>query len=274
MKLKHKAMEMAAIYKENPKIDAILLAGSVALSWEDEFSDIELHIIWKEAPTDKDRNGPIHSVQGRILTYHPYEDEEWSESYITPDGIKLEISSFLTSTIQSFIEDVVMKSDVCFDKQCLIASIQNGVGLHGQDTINLYKRKVANYPSGLSTRMISDNLDFGGRWNNRHALLERKDWLMLYSVLCDVQQKVMGILFGLNSLYVHHPAYKWMPHKIKQMHIKPNDFLPRMNKILLGNPRGSIVDLERLVNEVIELVDLHKPEIKIEKPKRDSSFVK
>ncbi len=140
MGLKHKAIEMATIYKQNSKVDAILLTGSVALGWEDEFSDIELHIIWKEAPTDANRIGPIRSVEGRILTYHPYEDEEWSESYVTHDGVKLEISSFLTSTIQSHIEDVVVKSEVSFDKQCLIASIQNGVGLYGQSVIDVLKK--------------------------------------------------------------------------------------------------------------------------------------
>lgn len=274
MNLKQKAIEIAAIYKANPKIDAILLAGSVAMGWEDEFSDIELHIYWKEAPTDDDRNGPIQSVQGNILAYHPYEDEEWSESYITHDGIKLEISNFLISTIQSFIKDVVMRYDVSFDKQCLIASIQDGVGLYGQSLINAFKRSVDNYPSELAVKMILENLNLGGRWNNRHALLERKDWLMLYDVLCGVQKKLMGVLFGLNSLYVHHPAYKWMPHKIEQMQLKPDDFLIRMNKILLGNPRESIRDLEHLVDEVFKLVELHKTEINMEKQKRESSYVK
>ena len=272
--MKQKAIELAAIYKENTKVDAILLAGSVAMGWEDEFSDIELHIIWKEAPTDEDRKGPIRSVEGSILTFHPYEDEEWSESYLTHEGVKLEISSFLTSTIQSHIEDVVVESDVSFDKQCLIASIQNGVGLYGHSVIDEFKKSVVKYPSGLATKMISDNLDLGGRWNNRHALLERKDWLMFYSVLCDVQRKLMGVLFGLNSLYVHHPAYKWMPHKIEEMHIKPDYFLPRMNKILLGNPIENLATLEQLVDEVIKLVELHKPEIDIEKQKQNISYLK
>ncbi|UAL45870.1 DUF4037 domain-containing protein [Sutcliffiella horikoshii] len=274
MDLKQKAIEMATIYKTNSKVDAILLAGSVALGWEDEFSDIELHIIWKEAPTDDDRKVPIQSVEGRILTYHPYEDEEWSESYVTQDGVKLEISSFLTSSIQSHIEDVMVKSDVSFDKQCLIASIQNGVGLYGHSVIDVFKKSVVKYPSELAAKMISDNLDLGARWNNRRALIERKDWLMLYNVLCEVQKKLMGVLFGLNSIYMHHPAYKWMSHKIKEMHIKPDDFLSRMNNILLGNPSESLSSLEQLVDEVIKLVELYQPKINIEKQKHNISYAK
>lgn len=261
MDLKQKAIEMATIYKTNSKVDAILLAGSVALGWEDEFSDIELHIIWKEAPTDDDRKVPIRSVEGRILTYHPYEDEEWAESYVTQDGVKLEISSFLTSSIRSHIEDVMVKSDVNFDKQCLIASIENGVGLYGHSVIDVFKKSVVNYPSELAAKMITDNLDLGAGWNNRRAL-------------CDVQKKLMGGLFGLNSIYVHHPAYKWMSHKIKEMHIKPDDFLSRMNNILLGNPSESLSSLEQLVDEVIKLVEFYQPKINIEKQKQNISYVK
>lgn len=272
--LKQKAIEMSDFYKANPKIEAILLAGSVALGWEDEFSDIELHILWKEPPTDEDRIGPIRSAQGSILTYHPYEDEEWSESYITNDEIKLEISSFLTSTIHSVIEDVMVRSDVSLDKQCIVASLQDGEALFGEILINTFKKSVVNYPCDLARKMIFENLEFGGRWNNRKALLKREDWLMFYNVLCEVQRKLMGVLFGLNDLYVHHPTYKWMSKKIGQMRIKPDNFLSRMNNVLLGNPVESLASLEQLVEEVVNLVELHKPEVDIEKHKQLISYLK
>lgn len=44
MRLKEKAIEISEIYRRNPKIEAIVLAGSVARKLEDEYSDIELHI--------------------------------------------------------------------------------------------------------------------------------------------------------------------------------------------------------------------------------------
>lgn len=47
MNLKQTAKQLANKYKENPKVEAILLTGSVANGWEDEFSDIELHIFGK-----------------------------------------------------------------------------------------------------------------------------------------------------------------------------------------------------------------------------------
>lgn len=82
MDLIQKAIEMAAIYKENPKVEAIILAGSVSRNWHDENSDIELHILWSIPPEDEDRQAPIQHAEGNILSYYPYEEEEWSESYL------------------------------------------------------------------------------------------------------------------------------------------------------------------------------------------------
>ena len=60
MGLKEKAIEMSEIYRKNPKVEAIILAGSVARKLEDEHSDIELHILWSMPPENEDRKGPIN----------------------------------------------------------------------------------------------------------------------------------------------------------------------------------------------------------------------
>lgn len=274
MTLKQKAIDMANIYRMNPKVEAILLAGSVALGWEDDFSDIELHIFWNEAPTERERMAPIQSVQGKILAFHPYEDNEWSESYVTKDGIKLEISNFLTVTINSFIQQVVVGFDTNTDKQCLLASIVDGEGIVGKKLIQEFKRKSSLYPSELSEKMIIENLELGSRWTNRRALLKRQDWLMFYTVLCDVQKRLMGVLFGLNSIYVHHPEFKWMSQKVKRLKVKPDDFQTRLEAILLDSPEKSLDKLEELVKEVYMLVEIHKPGINLDTLKTNISFAK
>ncbi|TKV46541.1 hypothetical protein C1I58_23935, partial [Bacillus sp. PIC28] len=141
MGLKEKAIEMSEIYRKNPKVEAIILAGSVARKLEDEHSDIELHILW-----------------------------------------------------------------------------------------------------------------LSNRWHNRKALLKRKDWLMLYDVICEVQRNIFGVLFGLNKMYVHHPAFKWMPNNVERMTIKPEKLYERMADTLIGNPEKSVQELELLIEEVLQQV--------------------
>lgn len=274
MNLIQKSIEMAAIYKENPKVEAIILAGSVSRNWHDENSDIELHILWSRAPEDEDRQAPIQRVEGQILSYYPYEEEEWSESYVTKEGIKLEISNFLSLAVERFISDVVDKYETDYNKQCIVASIQDGVSLYGEEKVNMLKNKVAEYPVELSKHMVSENLWLGNRWNNREALLKRKDWLMFYDVICEVQKKLFGVLFGLNQMYVHHPAFKWMPFNTERMTIKPENLHDRMTTILMGNPEKSTKELESLIEEVIILVHEHLPELDIREQKKHMRYTK
>ncbi|WP_439019941.1 DUF4037 domain-containing protein [Bacillus thuringiensis] len=274
MRLKEKAIEMSEIYRGNPKVEAIILAGSVARKLEDEHSDIELHILWSEPPEDEERRAPINSIDGTILSYHPYEEEEWSETYLTKEGIKLEISNFLTATVEKFISDVVDQYDISYEKQCIVSSVHDGVSLYGEEKVNELKERVVVYPEDLAKRMISENLWLSNRWHNREALLKRKDWLMLYDVICEVQRNIFGALFGLNKIYVHHPAFKWMPHNVERMSIKPENLYERMANTLIEKPEYSVQELEMLIKEVLHLVEHHAPELNIAEQQKHIQYAK
>jgi hypothetical protein len=274
MQLLNKTKEMAAIYQQNPNIQSIILAGSVSRNLQDEHSDIELHILWSTPPENEDRMYPINLIGGEIFSYHPFEEEEWSETYLTNDSIKLEISNFLTSTVERFITDVVEQFETNYDKQCIVASVYDGVSLYGHEKVNDLKAQIATYPLNLAKQMISENLWLGNRWNNREALLNRHDYLMLYDVLCDVEKKLFGVLFGLNNIYVHHPTFKWMAYNVEKMDIKPDNLYNRMSTILIDKPENSVRELETLINEIIILVETHIPELTIAEQKKSIHYAK
>ncbi|MFC0271471.1 DUF4037 domain-containing protein [Metabacillus herbersteinensis] len=267
-------MELAKTYQQNEKIKGILLAGSVSRGWQDQHSDIELHILWSEPPSDLERLSPIEKVNGKILGFFPYEDEEWSETYLTIENIKIEVSNFLTETIDRYIDDVVKMYEIDYDKQCILASIHFGYSLSGERLISILKNKVQFYPDKLAENMILSHLDLGSRWINRRALLDRSDWLMLYEVICSVQQKLMATLLGLNKLYVHHPAFKWMHHTIYSIDIKPKNLDKRLTNILVGDVNESITELEMLVEEVQSLVKLYFPHIEIDEYVQRANFLR
>ncbi|WP_227994863.1 hypothetical protein [Oceanobacillus sp. CFH 90083] len=174
MNLNILAYKAAKVYQLNPKVDAVLLGGSVSRNWHDSYSDIELFIFWNKSPTDEDRKMPINKLEGNIIDFYPYEEEEWSETYIA-EGIKLEISNFLTNSMKNIIDDVVTSFNPDVYKQCLVAAVHDGVTLSGGALIKQLKERVKKYPDELSIAMIKEYMFLGNSWTNRAALLHRKD---------------------------------------------------------------------------------------------------
>ena len=74
------------------------------------------------------------------MSYHPYEEEEWSETYLTKEGIKLEISNFLTVTVEKIISEVIEQHDINYEKQCIVSSVHDGVSLYGEVRSTCSKR--------------------------------------------------------------------------------------------------------------------------------------
>ena len=65
------AQRIAPAYAANPKVRAVLLAGSVARGTADHFSDIEIDVFWAEPPSDDERRRRSSVSAGRYCTAPP-----------------------------------------------------------------------------------------------------------------------------------------------------------------------------------------------------------
>lgn len=273
MELKKLAVQAAEQYAQIPNIEAVMLAGSVSRNWQDEFSDIELLIFWKQAPLDEERTQVIDQLDGKILDLHPYEEEEWAETY-TVDGVKFEISSFLTETIRQTIHQVTRELDVDPDKQCIAAAVQYGIPLYGEAALEQLKKQVEHYPLELQEAVINYYSDFGSRWNNREALVHRKDWLMFYKVVVSVETNIMGLLFGLNRQFIPHPGFKWQRNSLALMDIKPKNCATRLESVFFQEPSDAIKELETLIEEIFGLIRQELSHTDFSEAIRKASFVR
>lgn len=122
--------------------------------------------------------------------------------------------------------------------------------------------------------MIRNNIYLGNQWNNLETLLKREDWLMLYKVIVSVQTNLMGILFGLNQIYVHHPAFKWQKHSLEAMKIAPRNSIDRFTSILLNHPKEGVGELEEMIQEVYELIRVEYPSLDLSQVMDRSLFLR
>ena len=75
------AERIAPVYAANPKVAAVILAGSTARGHADRFSDIELGVFWHEPPTDDERLAAIEQAGGELETVYPLEDDAWYDDW-------------------------------------------------------------------------------------------------------------------------------------------------------------------------------------------------
>jgi hypothetical protein len=265
-----KGKQVAAWYAQNPKLAALVVAGSVGRGWADEWSDIELDLFWREPPTDADRKRVIEAVNGEIEYYFPLEGFEWSDAYFV-DGLKFEISSFLATTIDESIRDVIEQYDIETDKQLRFAALQNSIVLHGDNLIQQWRARLAQYPDALAEKIIRDNVDFGG-WNSVELAFVRGDLLMAYDLMTQVQKQVITVLLALNRTYMGHPRGKWLQHVADGMQHKPARLAERMLDALREGSVQGAREMDGVIEETFALVEQHFPQIDLTDIKRDVHF--
>lgn len=265
-----KGKKVAALYAQNPKLAALVVAGSVGRGWADEWSDIELDLFWNEPPSDKDRKSVIEAVSGEIVYYFHLEGDEWSDAYYV-DGLKFEISSFLAATIEKYVHDVVERCDGDTDKQLRMAALQNSIPLHGDELIQRWRAKIAFFPDALAEKIIRDNVDFGG-WNSVETAFERGDLLMAYDLMTKVQKQVMAVLLALNHTYMGHPRGKWLEHFAEGLKYKPAALAERILFALRDGSLTSVREMDGVIAETFDLVEQQFPQIDLTDIKRDVWF--
>jgi hypothetical protein len=257
------ARKILPAYTANPKVEAVVVAGSVGRGCADRCSDIEIDLFYSEPPTDDDRRKIIEDAGGKLDTIWPYEEDEWSEVY-TVGGVKCEISGFLSATMERYLAAVVDGFETTWEKQVLLCAVQNSVVLHGHSRIEKWRAKAAVYPEALAQAMIGAHLDLSYLWYVGEMLAARDDALMLYDVFCEVEKRILCILLGLNRVYQAHPRHKWMDRLIAdELPLAPPELSARLKQVFRVPPSEGVCLLKRLATETHALVRQRFPDIEL-----------
>ena len=261
---RERASRVAAAYADNPKVVAVLLAGSVARGLADDSSDIEVDVFWGSAPADGDRRRPW-ADNGWELVASDVDEHEWADSFLV-DTIKVDTSQFLVETVDRWIDKVVDEGDTDPEYQVRITAIRDGEPLHGAEQIGSWRSRTDRYPDGLQRAMVEEGLDIWPRMR-LEMLADRDDVLLLHSDLVDVIQHLLGALMGLNRRYAPHPWHKWLDWEISLLPVTPTDLNQRNREILTTSPHAAVAELAMLVEETLDLVDDHMVGVDVAAPR-------
>ncbi len=246
------AATVAAAYAQNPKVVGVLLAGSVSRGLADEFSDIEVDVFWHSAPTSHDRQTPLVTNAWALLSAE--EDEnEWADSFLV-DGITVDTSQFLVSTLDRWIDLVMTTGDPEAEYQVRITAIRLGHPLHNAPLIKRWRARTEPYPDALAHSMVDKGLELWPR-GRLEMLAARDDAVLLRSDLVDNVQGILDALSGASRLYVAHPWHKWLDWETSQLTVAPRGLNARIRSLLVAAPDAAVEQVTALVHETFDLVD-------------------
>jgi hypothetical protein len=251
------ATTISRIHAAEPGIAAMFVGGSVAHGWADEWSDLELVMIWEHLPTPDHLARLAERAGAERRQVYPEDgaiDEEW-----TFDGLKIDLLHRTQTSIEHHINSVVHGLSVDWSLQAEIAAIRDGIVLHGTSLLDAW-RTATTYPDALVEAMVSHHLAFGPHsW--LEMLAERDDSLVLYSLCVEVERRLFGILLGLNRTYPPAPDTKWLMRVAETFMVAPRQLAPRSRAVFHLAPRDGVAVLRDLIEDTITLVETHLPTI-------------
>ena len=259
------AQKAVRAFAANDRVVAALVGGSVARGWADAHSDIELDVYWAGAPTVAEREAAVEGAGfGRV--YAEEDDNEWADGLLV-DGVKIDVSGFVTATIDGYL-DRVLEGDTDAELQVRVTALRDGIPLHGHHVIDAWRSRCDDYPETLAVAMVLMGLDLRSR-ERLEMLVARDDVLLLHRDLVDDVQGVLDALFGINRVWMPHPFHKWLDREESLLPLRPPRLSERIRSLLVAPPREAVATLVGLVEETYALARSHVPDADVA-PLRDA----
>lgn len=252
------AERVAESYADSSNTQVVMIAGSVGRGRADRYSDIEIDVYYDRPPTEAERIASVEGCGGTVLDLDQ-DDDEWEEQ-LSVAGIKAGTSTFLVTTMQRYLDEVLMRCNLAPLAQTRLFSLQHAITVKGDDQVTKWRAQAAGYPDGLLHAMLHENLGFDGFWYAEEMLAARDDLLALYDIFVRVERQIIGALLGLNRIYLPTPQpMKWMDEMIGSMTIAPDALSARLKHAFKVDSVEGIRLLKDVIAEVLDLVDSTVP---------------
>jgi hypothetical protein len=254
------AKRVAGTYDGNRGLAALAVAGSVGAGIADRFSDLEIDCYWASPPSNADRLGPVEALGGELTALWDYDedDEEWSEDYRVA-GLDITVSNFLVSSIERFLDDVVLNVSTNPVKHMRLAAIQRSWPLVGADLMTSWRARAGAFPDELVAALVEQALTAEALrgWGSREAFVSRGDDLAVIDLLSRAGLAVVRAVLALNRVYLPHRQLKWQRHLVTGLTVAPSRLTERLGSLATEPPGQALQAAAALLVETAALAEAH-----------------
>ncbi len=255
------AREIAAELAEDPRIETILLTGSVAKGHVDRFSDLDMMIGYSELPSPEAIEAMGEAAVATGGGIYSKDPEHGIALYRWVDGIKVDQGhgrvADVESRMEAFLADPAVDDDT---NHVIMSGITGGVALKGADRIARWQARAADFPEGYDEALVRAGLRFPPRAILEGMGLERGDLALVWELLLASAKRAVQVLSGLNRRYPPGKL-KGLRYSLADLPIAPAGTPDRLCRALASPADEAVRALMAYHAELWDLIDENMPQI-------------
>jgi len=236
-------------------IKAIVIAGSVARDFADEYSDVEIPIFWETLPDDETRHAIVAALQADFLYAY---DGPAREDQLLIHGFQVDLWHISVAHQEAIIKAVLEEHNLDLGGLNAMDTMRACIPLYGHEIIKTWKEQAQAYPEELASQMIQDHIS-SFKIAELSILASRDNPTAFYGQLSSLHQEIFLVLLALNRKYF--PTFKWLFRALKTMQVKPKNIDQRLRQAFKLPYAEAIADTRQLLEEMLELVELRFPHL-------------
>jgi predicted nucleotidyltransferase len=249
-----RAREFAKRLVAYENIEAIVVGGSVARGYADEYSDLEIINFWSTLPNDTTRNRIVDDLQGRFLFGY---DGPAREDQLIIHGLQVDLWHISVSHQESTIDRVLNHYQSDLGSLNAMDTVRNCIPLFGEKLVKSWKDQAAQYPQQLVEKIVSEHTE-SFRVDYLMQFEDRNNPTGFYSQLSFLQQEAFLVLLALNQMYF--PTFKWLYVTLEKMQLKPVSIAGRFQQAYEVPHDSAISGTRQILEEITQLVEDQLPD--------------
>ncbi len=256
------ARRYIAPYGEHAGARIAVLGGSVAQDVADRWSDCNTIVYWDELDSDwLATPRATRGVPGERFTWlESYPGNAWLEQYRF-GKVKADVAHVRLGWLHELVDGVLAGTDTDTTSLDVLRGVQEAIVLFGEDEYEPIRARVQEYPHALRVAMARNHLTLPPSWVYDGMGRDRGDLVVFYEYVLATMRSLVGVLAGLNRVYVAPDKLKRVGAVVGRMELVPPDAAARLDA-LLDLPRERVKpELDDLVARTLELLEEHLPEV-------------
>ena len=203
------ARQIARRLQDFEGLRAIIVAGSVARGYADEYSDLEMPLFWDELPSDATRHAVVRALEADFL--RPYNGPAQEDNLLI-NGFQVDLWQCTVPFEEDTLDDVLQRYTTDLGASNFMDTVRTCIPLAGEQLIANWKQRAGAYPEPLAIRNLQEQLP---HFEIGHLMIHalRDNPALVYERISDMQQHLFLVLLALNHAYFPRPEVAISHHR-------------------------------------------------------------